>query len=323
MQSTQAKPATVEPPPETKPTESIAPTFDDIMGAVLTQSWKDAEKKLRDDLPKVLHEISKTEEMSNYNILLFLDQSNPIGEDHADRLYSSVCKFDTKKDVLLILGSRGGRIEPAYLISENCKAIANARFVVAIPRRAKSAATLLSLGADEIHMGAMSELGPIDPQFGGIPARALSNALQTLARLVSENPKSSDMFAKYLENKLDLGILGYFERINDSATQYASRLLEGKILGTGHNSTSLSEHLVNHYKDHSFVIDKDEATRLFGGKIIKHQTQEYSFSNTVDQKLRQISRFAKWVHKKEITYVGSFDSCLKIKDIQSNEDTPI
>jgi hypothetical protein len=268
-------------------------------------------------VPAFLHSELKKAGLSSFNVLLFLDQSNTIGEDHADRIYSAVCEFPEKRDILLIVGSRGGRIEPAYLISKNCKAVAKKRFVVAVPRRAKSAATLLSLGADEIHMGAMSELGPIDPQLGGIPALALTNALQTLARLVSENPGSADMFAKYLESKLDLGMLGYFERINDSATQYASRLLEGKTLGEERSPAALAVHLVNHYKDHSFVIDKDEALRLFGPSIVKVQSNEYTFANGIDQQLRLISRVAKWIQKKEVTFVGSFESCLKIRDIKT------
>gem|GEM_PF-6064967 len=34
------------------------------------------------------------------------------------------------------------------------------------------------------------------------------------------------MLAKYLSYKLDLRILGYFERVTESAVQYAQRLLE-------------------------------------------------------------------------------------------------
>lgn len=288
----------------------------EVMSALFDKPWKEAEEILKRNVPLILHAELAKAALRPYNVLLFLDQSNTIGEEHADRIYSAVCEFGQKRDILLIIGSRGGRIEPAYLISKNCKAVSKERFVVAIPRRAKSAATLLSLGADEIHMGAMSELGPIDPQLGGIPALALTNALQTLARLVSENPKSSDMFAKYLESKLDLGILGYFERINDSAIQYAARLLEGKLLGENRSSSALADHLVNHYKDHSFVIDKDEAQRLFGTSIVKVQTAEYSFANEIDQQLRWISRIAKWVHNKEVTFVGSFDSCLRVRDIK-------
>ena len=40
----------------------------------------------------------------------------------------------------------------------------NSKFRVIVPNVAKSAATLLALGADQILMGYCSELGPIDPQ---------------------------------------------------------------------------------------------------------------------------------------------------------------
>jgi len=141
-----------------------------IVEAIFGGAWKAAEEVLCKNTSLVIAKSTPVSISERYNILFFLDQSNAINEDHADRLYPAVNSFKTQKDILLILGSRGGQIEPAYLISKNCKAASKARFVVAIPRRAKSAATLLALGADEIHMGGMSELGPIDPQFNGLPA---------------------------------------------------------------------------------------------------------------------------------------------------------
>ena len=289
---------------------------DKAIDSLFVSDWKEAEKVLKEQLPIALKSELKEAGLEDYNPLLFLDQSNSIGEEHADRIYSALCKFEQNKDILLIMGSRGGSIEPAYLISKNCKSKSKEKFVVVVPRRAKSAATLISMGADEIHMGSMSELGPIDPQLGRVPALALSNALDTIARLVSNNPGSSEMFAKYLESQLDLGILGYFERINESAEQYATRLLSDKKLGEKFSASELSYHLVNHYKDHSFVIDKDEASELFGNEIIKFETPEYVFSNSIDQTLRLVSRIIKYVHRKEVTFVGSFDNCLKIKDIE-------
>ena len=252
--------------------------------------------------------------------MLFLDQSNQLGEEHADRVYSALSKFKKEGDILLILGSRGGRIEPAYLISKNCKATSKNKFVAVIPRRAKSAATLISLGADEIHMGAMSELGPIDPQLGHIPALSLTNALQTIAKLVTEFPGSANMFSSYLQAQLNLGMLGYFERINESATQYASRLLQGKTLGKNQNPQSLANHLVNHYKDHSFVIDKDEALDLFGSHILKVNSKEYLLANTIDQNLRWISRLSKMMHRKVVTFVGSCSDCIKVRDVNDDEE---
>jgi len=285
-----------------------------IIKSLLDKNWEVAEKTIREEVPRALEALLEKYDLPDYNPLLFLDQSNQVSEDHADQIYASLTKFEDPHNILLILGSRGGRIEPAYLISKNCKAVAKDKFVTVIPRRAKSAATLITLGADEIHMGSMSELGPIDPQFGNIPALSLTNSLTTIARLVSEHPGSSDMFAQYLRGQLDLGILGYFERINESATQYASRLLQGKKLGKDYSPETLADHLVNHYKDHSFVIDKDEALELFGSDILKTGTQEYIFANEVDQELRWISRIAKIFHNKIVTFVGGFDSCIRFRD---------
>lgn len=312
-------PSDTVPPAEPTEEKPKAPS-QIVMECLFKKEWKEVEETLKKYVPMALREDWDKSGLTRYNPVLFLDQSNSIGEEHADRIYSAISAFKKRRDVLLIVGSRGGRIEPAYLVSKNCKAAAKDKFVVAIPRRAKSAATLLSLGADEIHMGSMSELGPIDPQLGRIPALSLTNALQTLARLVTDFPGCADMFAKYLQSQLDLGMLGYFERINQSAIQYASRLLAGKTLGDGRTPEGVAGHLVNHYKDHSFVIDKDEALELLGPKVVKIQTSEYQFSNSVDQNLRWVSRIAKWVHKKEITFVGSFDSCLKIRDVAEGND---
>jgi hypothetical protein len=302
--------------PAGAPNEIAMATEDILFEEIMDKPWKEAEIALKKLVPQYLLEKQKAAGLDRYNVLLFLDQSNSIGEDHADRIYRALSSYSDERDLLMVLGSRGGRIEPSYLISKNCNEVAKDRFVVAIPRRAKSAATLLSLGADEIHMGSMSELGPIDPQLGQLPALSLTNALQTLAKTVCEHPGSADMISSYLQAKLDLGVLGYFERINESAVQYASRLLSGKTLGGERTPATLAHHLVNHYKDHSFVIDKDEALELFGSNILKIRTTEYLFANEIDRQLRWFSKAAKWFHKKEVTFVGTSADCLKIRDIK-------
>ena len=64
----------------------------------------------------------------------------------------------------LLINSFGGSPDVAEKIVELCRG--NARsFRVIVPNFAKSAATLVALGADEIVMSDTSQLGPIDPQF--------------------------------------------------------------------------------------------------------------------------------------------------------------
>lgn len=72
----------------------------------------------------------------------------------------------------LIINGPGGDGTVAEKIIELCRSHCD-EFRVVVPNRAKSAATIIALGADEIVMGYCSELGPIDAQVpivvGGIP----------------------------------------------------------------------------------------------------------------------------------------------------------
>lgn len=238
-------------------------------------------EKIKEEISRYISSLAKKHDVDHYKIVFLFDDNNSISQYHSNKIYEALSGLDRKKDILLVLLSGGGRIEPAYFISKICKRLKKEKFAISIPRRAKSAATLISLGADELHMGLLSELGPIDPQFGSFPALGLSNALTCLARLASEYPKSSDMFANYLTENLSLRDLGYFERITESAIQYAERLLQGKKLPKGSTAQSLADHFTNHYKDHGFVIDADEALQLLGKSVIKESTKEYYFGNDI------------------------------------------
>ena len=158
-------------------------------------------------------------------------------------------------------------------------------------------------------MGIMSELGPIDPQFGGLPALGLSSAVEYLAGLCKSHPESSDMFAKYLSLTLDLRTLGYFERVSESAMQYAQRLLHGKVLPEGQNIYDVAARFVYTYKDHSFVIDKDEA-RTFLGDTIKINSNEYNLGNELHNLLDRVNIFAEIFKQQTISIVGTCDDLI-------------
>jgi Serine dehydrogenase proteinase len=65
----------------------------------------------------------------------------------------------------LMLNSPGGSGETAEKLVEMCRDHCKREFRVIVPNYAKSAGTLISLGADRVLMGYLSELGPIDPQI--------------------------------------------------------------------------------------------------------------------------------------------------------------
>ena len=81
------------------------------------------------------------------------------------------------KNLDLMVHTFGGSGETAEKIVEMCRRHCEGEFRVIVPNMAKSAGTLIALGADKIVMGYCSELGPIDPQV----RITVSNALQQVS----------------------------------------------------------------------------------------------------------------------------------------------
>jgi len=266
--------------------------------------------KISDHINNILNNYK----LQRYHVIFLFDEHMSISGFHSDKIYQEVTKSESDKDILIFIESGGGQIEPAYLISKTCKRLAKNKFLVSIPRRAKSAATLISLGATELHMGLLSELGPIDPQINGFPALGLANAVEKIAEMTEKYPAASDMFAQCLTSNVNVRDLGYFERINESATQYAIRLLNGKTLPESQTSEELADHFTNHYKDHSFVIDSDEATNLLGASVIKTGTDEYDAGNAIYEFLHFQDILFSVFKEKNMRFVGGTENAIDLLD---------
>ncbi len=273
-----------------------------------------SDDKIKSLISSHIVKLIKNSGVSGYEVIFLYDEHSSISSFHSNRIYHTVKDLGKKKNILMILYSGGGQIEPAYLVSKSCNRLSKSKFIVSIPRKAKSAATLISLGANEIHMGLLSELGPIDPQFGGFPALGLSNAMEKIAEMSEKYPKASDMFARYLTDNVNIKHLGLFERVNESAAQYAERLLTGNSLPDGQTPSSLADHFTNHYKDHSFVIDSDEAATLLGKKVVKENTKEYELGNSLHDFFGFLDFLFGMFQEKDFRYVGGIKDGLDLND---------
>jgi len=290
--------------------------LNDLFKAVFTSFSSEppegADKKRDEVIHAYLKQIIYSHKISNsYNILILHDHGRMIKSD-ADHIYRAATAFCDRKPVLLVLYSVGGVIDSAYLIGKLCRECAHKKFVVVVPRQAKSAATLICCAADEIHMGSLSELGPIDPQIGDLPALGLKSAVEHIADLIRDYPHAADMFAKYLHLSLDPIHLGYYERVAESAAQYAERLLKTHEGNLNKTPASISKELVYSYKDHGFVIDKSEAVEIFGNNIIKTNSEEYSLGDAVYEALMHVDRMAD-VMGQYFYLIGSYDSPLNFR----------
>jgi hypothetical protein len=253
--------------------------------------------------------VESTKLRERFNVAILFDGAS-INRSDADRIYQALTPTDRKKPVFLVLKSPGGDVRAAYFIGKLCRECTDVGFEVAVPREAKSAATLICCAADKIHMGSLSELGPIDPQIGQLPALAVKHSLEHLAELVGKYPGAKDMLSDYLARSLPINILGYLERTAGSAVQYAQRLLDSRAPASREagDSGEIARRLVYDYMDHGIAIDHHEATEIFGAPVIASNSDEYRAANTIYEALDLVEFLLDRRFKRHFYYTGTAGS---------------
>jgi hypothetical protein len=296
-----------QPSPATTPSADAPP-----MGDLFLLNPGDAtDDAIQDIVNRHVKWIMAKHPVATEDNVLFLHEPGSISRVDSNRIYSSVSRVDPDKSILLIINSTGGDVAAAYFIAKLCRQYTTKSFKVAVARQAKSAATLICCGADQIHMGSLSELGPIDPQFGQVPALALKHSIEHLAQLASQYPTAKELFSDYLSKSLNIEALGYYERVAESAKQYAERLLRKRrdVSQNQQEIEAIAQRLVYTYKDHGFVIDSGEAVDIFGGDVVRFDSAEYKLANELYPALDLME----WVINKDfgrtMKFVGSDNDC--------------
>jgi hypothetical protein len=168
----------------------------------------------------------------------------------------------------LLLHSPGGDIDAAEkLITLIRKRAGTAPVRVIVPDYAKSAATLLALGADTIVMSDSSELGAIDPQVdvtdsngqtSTLSAQSYLDAFDLHAARLKEDPQ--DPVARLMLDKMQPATVRKLERITKRSRAIAEDLLKQAMIKDEAAATEIAGQLSDTKRWHSH------------GQMISHET---------------------------------------------------
>lgn len=170
----------------------------------------------------------------------------------------------------LFLHSPGGFLDSAYKIVRICKEYSK-EFNVIVPLAAKSAATVIALGANEIIMTVFAELGPIDPIIQHpykpeirVPARSIKDFFEFLnSTETSEKIHVDTQFKAQMSNLLDPYLIGSYQTALKSSKQIAEKLLsENALANQKERIPEAVSKLTEYYYSHSYVIDRNEAREI-------------------------------------------------------------
>lgn len=113
-----------------------------------------------------------------------------IDDGDKNGLMSAVHGLDKTRGLDLILHTPGGDLGATESIVHYLRTIFEDDIRVFIPQIAMSAGTMIACASKVIFMGKESNLGPIDPQFGGIPAHGVLDEFERALRSVKTDPLS-------------------------------------------------------------------------------------------------------------------------------------
>lgn len=124
-----------------------------------------------------------------------------VNDNDKNGLMTVIHNLDRSKGLDLLLHTPGGETAATESIIEYLHAMFGNDIRAIVPQLAMSAGTMLACACKEILMGKQSSLGPIDPQFKGIPAHGIVEEFEQARREIKQDsaniPLWQPIIAKY------------------------------------------------------------------------------------------------------------------------------
>ena len=192
--------------------------------------------------------------------------------------------LDTSLGLDVLVHSPGGGVSATESLIHYIRSIFGHNIRVFVPQLAMSGGTLLALMGKEIWMGKHSNLGPIDPQFGSIPAVTLIDEFKRAYDEILENPNKIKVWTPIL-SQISPGLLTMAQRAIDlSRTVAVNALTQGMFKYTKNGNQKAEEIAkeltnVNTHKEHARHIHSEDLKKM--GLKIKHLEEDHELQDAV------------------------------------------
>jgi hypothetical protein len=204
----------------------------------------------------------------------------------------------------LLLWSPGGDGEVAVRLVRSAQARCS-ELTVIVPDIAKSAATLLALGADKILMGPASDLGPVDPQFriGEYDLVSAKDIIAAVERALDDVADRPDTFPLHSGLLADVNAL----RVQQarSSLDRTDDLVREALLSNPRRSEADVAQLAERLHEPLIEAPKDHAA-IFSAKDAKKHGLPVAICDPSSDQWQRIWQL--WTHYYALFPVGVYES---------------
>jgi hypothetical protein len=148
----------------------------------------------------------------------------------------------------LILHTPGGGIAAAESLVDYLRRVFGCNIRAIVPHLAMSAGTMIACTCKSILMGKHSNLGPIDPQLGGLPAAEVTKEIERAINEVKEDPDRIQ-FWQFVLGKYTPTFVGQCEQAVKMAEDFVRDRLLDNMLSENPDKINVAEKIVKGLSD--------------------------------------------------------------------------
>lgn len=182
-----------------------------------------------------------------------LEAAVAVNDTDKNGLMTTINGLDISKGLDLVLHTPGGDTAATESIVDYLWSKFSGDIRCFVPQMAMSAGTMIACSAREIWMGKQSSLGPIDPQFGGIPAHGVLEEFKRAYDDIVNDPRTIPVWQPIIA-KYHPAFLGECEKAITWSTSLVDGWLKRNMLAAEPNRNEIVVNIIRELGDHSVSL---------------------------------------------------------------------
>jgi len=275
--------------------------WNEVLDEIKKEAQKDPDQNPLDKVRRKYLKSVFTE--TNRNVIAYYSGwlQKPTAPDSAvndkdkSGLMLAIHKLDRKLGLDLILHTPGGDIAATESLVDYLHSMFGNDIRVIVPQISMSAGTMIALSAKQIVMGKHSNLGPIDPQMGGLACQAVIDEFNQAKKDIKANPHSAVLWQSII-GKYHPTFLGACKHAIDWSEKMVEKWLINNMCD---GDEKLAEKILKTFSDHKKnksharhiskkecedvglkIVSLEDNQTLQNAVLTTHHAFMHTFSNT-------------------------------------------
>lgn len=182
---------------------------------------------------------------------------------------STIHRLERSRGLDLILHTPGGNVAATESIVDYLHSMFDGDIRVIVPQLAMSAGTMIALSAREVIMGKHSSLGPIDPQFNGLPAHGIVEEFERARLEIRADPSAIAIWQPIIA-KYPPAFVGECQKAINWAEQMVSAWLTRVMFAGEPDPDASAAQVVLEFGSHALTLSHDRhisASKALGSGV--------------------------------------------------------